>query len=257
MSHPNTIESYGKQSLQTIKYFHFSPPNDRTIILIHGGAWRDPNNTYDDFIPLYQHLMRKKTNDFNIVGINYRLSPDVKHPAHLLDVISALLWIQKHTPTKHLLLVGHSVGATLILQLLNYKEILGQLNLTVSGNPILGVDIVYFVDGIYDIPKLIEEYGDAYKEFVMCAFSIEEEYKNATQLSMENFRQFGHTPKKIVICQSTEDELLSERQTDLLTLYLSEYDINFTLYRENWGLHEEVYRREELADLILKNESSI
>lgn len=257
MNYINTIEAYGDHPLQTVKFFHFSPSNTRTIIFIHGGAWRDPNNTYDDFLPLCQFLTRKKAEDFNLIGLNYRLSPDVKHPAHLLDVICALLWIQKHAPTKSLLLVGHSVGATLILQLLSYRQVLGESHSSILGDPLFGVDKVYFVDGIYDIPQLIEEYGVDYKNFVMCAFSGENQYKNATQLSMQKSKKLAHIPSKIVICHSKEDELLSKRQTELLTAYLTEHNLDFLLYYENWGLHEEVYRREELADLILETEANM
>lgn len=257
MVSPNTIITYGEHPLQTIKYFYFSESNTRTIVLIHGGAWRDPNNTYDDFLPLCQHLTHTKKDCYNLVGINYRLSPDIKHPAHLLDVITALLWIQKHTPSQFILLVGHSVGATLILQLLNYKQILGQTHSSIPVDPTFCVDTVYFVDGIYDIPQLIEEYGDGYKEFVLCAFSIEENYINATQLSMADPPKLAHIPRKVVICQSKQDELLSENQTNLFIRYLTKYGINFVYLHENWGLHEEVYRRKELADLILKTESTV
>jgi hypothetical protein len=114
-------------------------PNQRPrwVIYIHGGAWRDPNITYESFIPTIKHLVNRTT-PMPIAGfasIDYRLSahPDfpqdadtppearreARHPDHIEDVCSALIYlICNHDIGFDYLLVGHSVGATLAFQVI-------------------------------------------------------------------------------------------------------------------------------------------
>lgn len=277
MVSPGTILSYGTHSLQTVKYFRYSPLNTHTIVFIHGGAWRDPNNTYDDFLTLTNKLGENFNgagrNGINMIGVNYRLSPEVKHPAHLVDVVNGLSFIQKTTPTASILLVGHSVGATLILQLLSFEQIVhlsgdADGSTDIISNLLQVLDTIYFVDGIYDIPELISEYGQDYKDFVMEAFRSEEQYKQATQLSFtpgsvsEPTLELGskskavlsHLPRNILVIQSKEDELLSLKQTDIFVEFLKRMKLEYSVIKENWGKHEEVYRREELANLMFETE---
>lgn len=256
-----SIVKYGSHELQTIKYFHFNPENTRSIIFVHGGAWRDPNNTYDDFLELTNKIATKVTS-LNLIGINYRLLPEVRHPVHIQDVVLALDRIYKDTPTELILFVGHSAGATLILQLLNLSLIKdsSEANSSISDDLTLPVGLTtalhnfYFVDGIYDIPELVKEYPD-YESFVSDAFSCQTHYRNVTQLDIENFNAFEFQPRGVIIVQSKQDELLSSRQSNLFAEFLSKHALEFTLYKEDWGTHEEVYRRSELASIIVENES--
>lgn len=240
-----SVINYGEDPLQTIKFFHFDKNNKHTLIFIHGGAWRDPNHTYDDFKELINQL---PTDNTNYIGLNYRLSPEVKHPSHLVDVVHAISFLEKEHGIHNALLVGHSVGATLILQLLMYQTLLGQ-SLDINP-PTIKLDSLFFIDGIYDIADLVDEYPD-YILFVNEAFASEDDYVEAVPLA----GKFRRTPfelefKKAHILQSLEDELLSERQLDIFALFLQEKEVPFTDSRGNWGKHEEVYRRKEIAEII-------
>lgn len=245
--------SYGDHPLQNIKLFNFSPKNKRTIVFIHGGAWRDPNNTFMDFAKLIDHLLDLPS--VNLVGINYRLSPEHKHPAHVVDVVNAIHKIETMAEIGTTLsLVGHSVGATLLLQVLNYKEIIERGNLSQDEIrvPDLKLDLrtMVFVDGIFDVMDLIAEYGAPYKLFVDLAFESEEHYSEASQMTWS----LPSTPfsRKFyaVVVQSKQDELLSERQSTKFVQFLKSREINHDFLLEDWGQHEEVYTREELAPII-------
>lgn len=234
------VVSYGEDPLQSLKEFNYNPQNQKTLIFIHGGAWRDPHNTYDDFGELIDQLPR----NVNYFSLNYRLSPQSKHPDHLEDVIYALKFLETHYNVKRALLVGHSVGATLILQLLTYKALLGER----MSPLVIELENLYFLDGIYDIVELLAEYP-TYLLFVNEAFDSETDYANSTAISRPtmNFEfDFGH----IFILQSLDDELLSERQLDLFAHYLKKKCIAFEDSRGHWGKHEEVYRRGEIAEIL-------
>lgn len=253
----NTTEiSYGDNPLQKINIFNFSPENSHTLVFIHGGAWRDPNNTYLDFNELVGYLPE----EYNMFGVNYRLSPEWKHPCHLVDVMSAVAKIQAIVGSdSDYSYVGHSVGATLLLQLLNYREI---MNLASSDDDksddylienigLLNVHSMFFVDGIYDIGDLIAEYGAPYKLFVDCAFQNERHFLEASQMTWSLPKQFDYDFNAVVI-QSGQDELLSLRQSDIFVEFLKKRGVEVEYLIGDWGEHEEVYRRRELAEMIEK-----
>lgn len=270
------IISYGDHELQKLKFFRFNEDKDTCLVLIHGGAWNDPANTYNDFEFLLQCLQEYPDLLDNIVGINYRLSPEIKHPAHLEDValsISVLVGDYKQTKLK---LVGHSAGATLIIQLLDYHEITrrGYQNVKESKSNeedsvlqehniprglLQGVDIqaVYLLDGIYDISSLLVEYPD-YILFVSKAFYNEEHHRDATQVSSKRIDSWcselqPQSSPEITIVQSLEDELLSFAQTELFMGFLARRNIGFKLFLDSFGQHEDVYKNRKVADIIARN----
>lgn len=86
------------------------------VVFIHGGGWRigDKQNGAAG---------REKAAFFNAQGfayasVNYRLSPDVMHPAHVQDVAAALAWLADHAVAEgadpaRIFVMGHSAGAHL------------------------------------------------------------------------------------------------------------------------------------------------
>lgn len=242
---------YGEHKLQEIKVFHYSPVNELSLILIHGGAWRDPKNTYDDFLPLTRMLLSDKNNiKYNIFGVNYRLSPEVTHPYHLLDIVKALEMIHENYGVKQCLLLGHSVGATILMQLVNLSTILLLGGNTKTKLPPIEIKGFFFVDGIYDMSDLIDEYGSPYEEFVLGAYSTRESYTNASPLSWGRTEEFCTGDAELIVVHSLEDELLSLRQTRRFVDFLDKQKVAYKLETGNFGAHEEVYRRNELAEMI-------
>lgn len=260
------VIAYGEHPLQTIKVFHFDPSIQKTYVFIHGGAWRDINNTYDDFKPMIDYFL--DNDNINAIGINYRLSPEFKHPVHLIDIVSAMNFIADQF-TKKIIVVGHSVGATLILQLFDFKKII-QLGIqSLEGNDYsfeltsriqqdmielsnqLKIRTVYLIDGIYDIVELASEYED-YSSFINDAFVSVDHYKHSTPVSNKLLKLDNmDEATRIVVVQSVQDELLSLKQTNLLVDYFQENNIKYELIVDKFGKHEQVYKNLELAQIIL------
>lgn len=284
------IFSYGEHPLKQLKFYQFDKSNDETLLLIHGGAWRDPNNTYNDFKDMISHIQKNQyAAKYNLIAINYRLSPEVKHPFHLWDVLEGLQFLVQNYNIHKILIAGHSVGATLMLQLLDYNRILDtgfrilvedlkadkkptetglhvplkeERTLMNEAMEKLQLRTFCFIDGIYDIVQLIGEYGGPYESFVNNAFSSPEQYAEATQLSSSTIdirTPFGHNKHmanvrnelNLLILQSNQDELLSMRQTNLFIEYLTRKDLNFKPFVGEWGDHEHVYRHEDVANIVL------
>ncbi len=84
------------------------------LFFVHGGAWRagDRKN--------FERLGRTfASHGIGTVSVGYRLSPKVKHPAHIQDVARAFAWthqnIARHGGRPDLLFVsGHSAGGHLV-----------------------------------------------------------------------------------------------------------------------------------------------
>ena len=97
--------------------FYAAPGRGRPLVVfIHGGGWRIGDKA------MGAHG-RDKAAFFNQLGhayasLNYRLSPDVQHPAHVDDVAAALAWLHGHAAelgfdARRIYVMGHSAGAHL------------------------------------------------------------------------------------------------------------------------------------------------
>ncbi|CAH0475738.1 unnamed protein product [Peronospora belbahrii] len=91
-----------------------------TCVFVHGGSWQqgDKNGGLNKGID--KAFVRAGCLG---VSVNYRLSPEVKHPEHVKDVAASLTWLHRNIykyggdPEK-LVLVGYSAGAHLVMQVL-------------------------------------------------------------------------------------------------------------------------------------------
>lgn len=130
-------------------------------IYLHGGAWTDPDQDATEGWPLLDYLHRQQTIDgvkIACASINYRLSTTgsgVRHPVHMNDVLKALTFLKQHYDLQNCVLVGHSAGATLAVQVFESfrRDIMAMI----------------LFNGIYDLNSLVKEYPE-YNSFVSAAF---------------------------------------------------------------------------------------
>ncbi|KUJ10061.1 uncharacterized protein LY89DRAFT_723865 [Mollisia scopiformis] len=226
------------------------------IIYVHGGAWWRPMITASSFALTVKHLMAspRSSHIAGFASLNYRLSAppplpqfaqfaepenparNVKHPAHLNDVIAGLRYLQQeHSFKENYILVGHSCGATLAFQIPN------------------GVDVeppsaVIGVEGIYDLGKLRDDHVNVpmYQYFIESAFGKDEqEWKDASPVSQRNEKGFSWQRSKVVaLAQSDEDELVNNAQRDAMWEVMK---MNESADRKDiliWltGKHDEIWR---------------
>ena len=120
--------------------------NAPVLLFVHGGAWRIGDKMFDTNVgkTFARHGVLT-------VSIDYRLSPEVKHPAHIRDVARAFHWVRNNIREfggnpDDIFLTGHSSGAHLVALLaLNekYLEELGHTTDEISGViPVSGVYLV-------------------------------------------------------------------------------------------------------------------
>ena len=120
------------------------PKHFPVLFFVHGGRWRvgDKDNL-ETLVNLFGRL------GWGIVSTNYRLSPAVKHPAHIQDVARAFAWVYKNASRysinrDRMVITGSSAGGHLVALLgLNTKY------LEQEGVPPSAVKGVIPTSGIY------------------------------------------------------------------------------------------------------------
>lgn len=121
------------------------------VLLVHGGAWMMGDKKWDQVPGIGRELAKR---GIGAVGINYRLSPAVKHPEHIRNVADAFAWVNKHIGEfggrgDRLTIMGHSAGGHLVALLATNDQYLKAVGL--SRDNIQGV---IGVSGVYQISEM-------------------------------------------------------------------------------------------------------
>jgi arylformamidase len=129
------------------------------VVMIHGGGWRAGDKGSES------HGRQKASfftgHGFVYVSVNYRLSPEVQHPAHVEDVAKALSWIFESIGSyggdpNQIFLMGHSAGAHLAALVTADKAYLSSL----GKSPAMLSGVILLDSAGYDIRRLLEDFSD-------------------------------------------------------------------------------------------------
>lgn len=132
------------------------------MIYVHGGSWRLGDKSS---VGLKPNIFIE--NDYLFISINYRLSPNVKFPAHAQDVAKAISWVYFNSEEyggdkNQIYLMGHSAGAHLVSLVSTDERYLQENNLDL--NIIKGV---ISLDTVYDFNLLYESYSNVPDAYIL------------------------------------------------------------------------------------------
>lgn len=222
----------------------------KALVFIHGGAWVDDKCTPDVFKELSGLITGDSSQelDCSLFSVDYRLSPEVRHPVHIQDVVDNLYRLTQDYQLTSLQLVGHSVGATLAWQTAVLDEDVFPVGekVKVVRSILKGI---FMLEGIYSVAQLMDEYPD-YDYFVSQAFT---DYSTEFEEFEHSIKRLPETLKSIHIVHSYSDELLSLRQSNYMSSLLQSSKVPFKVYFDDLGLHDEVPRNAKLANYLLHN----
>jgi acetyl esterase/lipase len=125
------------------------------VLFVHGGTWMmGDKNFYGQYRTLGRFLAQK---GFCAVLINYRLSPEVKHPEHVKDVARAFAWVRSQIDRYggdpgRIILCGHSAGGHLVALLATDRKYLDDPALKLKPGARAAIRGVIGVCGVYQIP---------------------------------------------------------------------------------------------------------
>ncbi|KAG9121039.1 Kynurenine formamidase [Ceratobasidium sp. 392] len=234
-----------------------------TIVFVHGGAWRSEDKSEHEGLA----LRILQASSCPVVVVNYQLSPyqptdgpAVHHPAHALDLLDALSFINQHGSAKlgiaesslrNLYLVGHSCGAHMITSLV-LEAPSESSNIPFPADILSNIKGLFLSEGIYDIDLLLTKFP-AYSEFIEGAFGKHESYKD---LSPAHYQLQGDSPLYWLVVHSKGDKLINEEQAESLWDHLWElYDRRGHQYVEaDWERltadHYEVLQNPDFAAMV-------
>ena len=124
--------------------------NFPVIFFIHGGAWVfGDKNEFGLYHNLANYWARR---GIGVVVANYRLSPGVKHPAHIQDVAKAFAWTKTHIAeyggdVRQLFVSGQSAGGHLVSLLATDDSYLNAEGLKAAD-----IHGVLTLSGVYGLP---------------------------------------------------------------------------------------------------------
>lgn len=177
--------------------------NPPLLIFIHGGAWQagDKRN--------HETLGRAFADaDVAVAIVNYQLSPKVQHPKHVEDVALAYGHLANNVDgfdPKRIFVMGHSAGANMCGLLAAKPDLLMKVGVNKDHYPkgMIGLQ------GIYDIPRLVEVWPAYRNAFIERAFGSEEKWLAAspTQLPIE-------LKSPWFVVHASGDELVDVKQSD-------------------------------------------
>ncbi len=125
------------------------------LLFVHGGAWVSGDKS--NVAAVGQTLA---TNGIGVAAVNYRLSPEVTHPAHIQDIALAFAWVAEHIAeyggdSSRTLVGGHSAGGHLTTLLALDARYLAE----VGHRPAEIFGVISF-SGVYMIEDWIMGYAD-------------------------------------------------------------------------------------------------
>lgn len=197
--------------------------NSPMVIWVHGGSL-----SYGDKDNMLHKPEYFTARGYVFVSLNYRVSPAVKHPAHVQDVADALVWL--HENAKHysgdpdkMFLIGHSNGADLAALVALDNKYLAKS----GGSPAM-LDGVVLLDGEgYDLSLLMKTGTNKMKEWYMEAFGKTK--KDWDQASAVNFVKPDSNLPPFMVAYA-DDQEPSEKQAIALSKKLSDSNIRNTVF---------------------------
>lgn len=128
-------------------------PRMPLVMFIHGGGWRAGDKSMDEIESFVDVWTRQ---GFALASVNYRLSPAVKHPAHIEDVARAFAWLRSNASQygfnpENIFIAGHSAGAHLAALLAlepKYLQHEGLSRKTIRG--VIAISALYNLGELYE-----------------------------------------------------------------------------------------------------------
>ncbi|PRT52852.1 Kynurenine formamidase [Wickerhamiella sorbophila] len=208
------MTQYGSHPRQRLWVRPGSKRGGNWLIVIHGGAWRDPKQSEKSG----QFCANSLAALFEgVASVTYRLAPEYKFPTQPEDVRDAIDYLHKEYAFEKIVLAGHSAGA----------YISGEI--TAWDWCPVPVALVVGIEGIYNLLDLLKEYPD-YTDMIADCFG------HAHETMVRADPDWSSVP--LCAVHSVEDELLTLRQPEL---------VSSEIIKLPHGKHDEVF---ETIDLL-------
>lgn len=145
------------------------------LVFFHGGVWQ--RGSKDQYRNIGEAFAQR---GILTAVANYRLSPEVRHPAHVQDAAAAVAWLVRHAEEfgarpDRIFLAGHSAGGHLVTLLLFDRQYL-----QAEGVDAESLGGVIPLSGIFDLTKPIDDTPEGgFVEYIYPPFGDDPEAQRA------------------------------------------------------------------------------
>jgi arylformamidase len=204
-----------QDSLQSLDvYWNSELENAKVLLFVHGGGWLSGDKKQ------YREMAASLAgNGMTVVLVNYRLSPQVKFPAHTEDVAAAINWtytfVNKYNGDKeNIYLMGHSAGAHLISLIVCDERYLEKYDLEPSN--IAGI---ITISGVFEIKP---QEGGATEKYLGMVFGNDESiWEKASCKTYIDKTTKNKLPAFLISWGREEDELIVNESKNIIEEFKS------------------------------------
>ncbi|XID75472.1 alpha/beta hydrolase [Alkanindiges sp. WGS2144] len=144
--------AYGHEQRQKLDVYQPLETGSNTqpwpvILFVHGGSWKAGDK--DEYLFVGESFTRA---GYVTVVMNYRLAPVHQYPDYIRDTAQAIQWINQHIARyggnpNQIVVVGHSAGAFNVVETVDNKRWLAEVNVPVSSiKAVVGIAGPYSYD---------------------------------------------------------------------------------------------------------------
>ena len=194
------------------------------VMWVHGGGWQRGDASQRRSTEM-QSLWAGQ--GIVMIGVNYRLSPAVMHPAHVQDIAAAIHWVHTNIAAhggdrRRLSLLGHSAGAHLVALVATNPSYLARHNLEPGRDlaHVFPIDTASFdlMDSSLFVDRLVEQAfgtdpamlrdaspiwqireGGSYPAFYIAAVKVRDDAVSTSQIMVDKLRDVGATADLLIM----------------------------------------------------------
>ena len=221
------------------------------IVWVHGGGWLAGDK---------QKEVAEKATFFTELGcifasVNYRLSPDVSHPAHTQDVAQSIAWLHNQAvnyggnPQK-IMLMGHSAGGHIVSLLGTNARFL--LELGIDPQIIRGILVV---DGVgFDVQARMERLPQSFSRMYAQAFgSNPEDWRDASPIHFIGTHKY--TPRYLMLCadHSHHAPVAAQMFSEALQEYNVVAEVTTISNKDHSTINEDIGKHKEVINMVIQD----
>ncbi|MDE1152648.1 MAG: alpha/beta hydrolase [Micavibrio sp.] len=223
----SSIIHYGKDAKQVVQVYQPDICKNASCpvtLWVHGGGWKHGDATQGTATNM---LTKWAQQGIVMVGVNYRLAPQVVHPAEAQDIAGAINWVyhninQYGGDAQRISLLGHSAGAHLVALVGTNPAYLGAYNLSPGKNlaNVFPIDTASFdltkpsafvqpmIENAFGTDKAVLKEaspiwnvhaGGSYPPFIMAATKVRSDAVSTSRLLKKELRDAGGSADLLIV----------------------------------------------------------
>lgn len=233
----------------------YSPDDSKNshpvVLWVHGGGWMvgDKQKDVADKATFFTQL------GYVFVSVNYRLSPDIQHPAHTQDVAQSIAWLHQNIASysgnpKQFMLMGHSAGGHIVALLATNARFLLELGL--DPQIIRGVLVV---DGVgFDVESRMRRLQKSFSRMYTQTFgSNADDWADASPVL--HVGTHNYSPRFLLLCadHSNHAPVAAHIFSEALKAAKISAQVTTISNKDHGTINEDIGKYKEVINMVIED----